>query len=170
MNRSTKVLFGRQALGRTFSEDYIDWAYEMLEQDYDTPQLRILAGLDRRSSIFEVEQYFINSLRELEIESVEPKAAVQAYACDIAQQILDGQFPETREALRALYQIYPDTDYDSDYAVWSDLDDARSYLSSGEFPYPYPAATLDNFDEILKKEAAQFIVRMTTGGGAKAQP
>lgn len=166
MNRSTKVLFGRQALGRTFSEDYIDWAYEMLEQDYDTPQLRILAGLDRRSSIFEVEEYFEKSLKELNIEPLEPKAAVRAYACDIAQQIIDGQFPESRSTMKALRQLWLDSEYD----IWSDLNEACDYLSSGDFPYTYPTATLDNFDEILKKEAAQFITRMTSSGEPKAPP
>jgi hypothetical protein len=170
MNRSTKVLFGRQALGRTFSEDYIDWAYEMLEQDYDTPQLRILAGLDRRSSMFEVDEYFKKSLKELSIEPLEPKAAVRAYACDIAQQIIDGQFPASRQTMKALRQLWLDSEYDDDYDIWSDLDEACDYLSWGDFPYTYPTATLDNFDEILKKEAAQFIVRMTTGDEPKAQP
>jgi hypothetical protein len=36
MSSSTKAIFGRRALHSIFAEDYIDWAGEMLMQDYDT--------------------------------------------------------------------------------------------------------------------------------------
>lgn len=104
--------------------------------------------------------YFLRSIKELNIEEIEPKAAVRAYACEIAQQIIDGQSTSFQQAIQALYQIWLDTDFDSDYAVWSELDDALDRLHAGGFPYSYPAATLENFDVIVKQEAARFIAKM----------
>jgi hypothetical protein len=170
MSNLTNVVFGKRALHRICSADYIDWADEMLEQDYDTPHLRILAGLDRRNSIVEVEPYFIHSLKELNIEQVEPKAAVQAYACDIAQQIIDGKFTSAREAIKTLYQICVDTNYDPDYRVWLDLDDALDCLHCGDFPYSYPSATLENIDRIIKQEAENWIAGITASAVVTAHP
>ena len=158
---SSKALFGRRLLGHISALDYIDWAVEMLLQDYDSLDLRILAGLDRQSSIFEVEGYFFRALKELNIEAeVEAKDAVQAYAYQIAQQIINGHFSSSRRAIRNLYRICVDTNYASDYRVWLELDDALDSLQAGDFPYTYPSATLENFDALIKQEAANLIARI----------
>jgi hypothetical protein len=161
MNTTSRAIFGKQVLHRIFAEDYIDWAYEMLLQDYDSPSLRILAGLNRPSNILEAESYFLKAIEELQIETPEPKTAVWNYACDLAQRIVDGQFTSLRDIVRTLYQICQDMNYDTAYTIWSDLDDLLDSLYYGEVPYGYPSATLENIDEIVKKEAANFISKIT---------
>ncbi|MBW4694030.1 MAG: hypothetical protein KME27_19975 [Lyngbya sp. HA4199-MV5] len=160
MSNSTNAIFGKRALHQVFADDYIDWAIELLVQGYDSPNLRILAGLDRRSSVFDIETYFIHAIKELEIEEPEPKAAVRAYACEMAQQIIDGQFTSLRAVVRALYQIWLNTDYDPNYAIWLTLDDALDSLYAGEYPYSYPSATLENFEAIVQQEAARFVSQL----------
>ncbi len=59
-----------------------------------------------------------------------------------------------------MYQIWLDTDYDCEYAIWLQLDDALDSLYAGEFPYTYPSATLENFGEIVRQEADRFIAKM----------
>jgi hypothetical protein len=160
MNSSSKAIFGKQALHHIFAEDYIDWAYEMLLQDYDSPSLRILAGLNRPSSLREIGPYFWKAIEELQIEIPEPKTAIWDYACDLAQKIVDGQFTNIQDIVGTLYQICRDTNYDATYAVWADLDDLLDSLDFGEIPYGYPSATLENINEIVKKEALNFIARI----------
>ena len=63
------AIFGKRALGQLFSADYINWAGEMLVQGYDSHSLRILAALDRFSSVFEAEDYFLRSLKELDLSA-----------------------------------------------------------------------------------------------------
>ncbi|MBW4473535.1 MAG: ABC transporter ATP-binding protein [Stenomitos rutilans HA7619-LM2] len=157
MSHSTNAIFGKRALHQIFADDYIDWATELLVKGYDSPNLRILAGLDRRSSVFDIETYFIHAIKELDIEEPEPKAAIRAYACEIAQQIINGQFISLRQAIQPLYQIWLDTDHDPDYVIWLELDDALDSLYAGEFPYSYPSATLENIDAIVHQEAARFV-------------
>ena len=164
MNNSTKAVFGKRALGQVFADDYIDWAIAMLMEDYDSPNLRILAGLDRRSSFFEVEAYFLRSIKELGIEEVEPENAIRSYACETAQQIIDGQFTSPHQAIETMYRLWLQLwvargyNYDPDYEIWIELHEALTSIHIGEFPYSYPSATLKNIDEVVKQEAARFIV------------
>ena len=69
------AIFGRRALGQLSSEDYTDWAGEMLVLGYDCPSLRILAGLDKFVSTFEAEDYFLRSVRELDLKLPDPDIA-----------------------------------------------------------------------------------------------
>ena len=158
MNSSTKILFGKRVLGYVSASDYVNWAVEMLKKDYDSPNLRILAGLSPESRMIEVERYFFSCLQELNIDQeLNPKVAVHTYASQIAKQIINGQFRSAREAIQPLYQICLDTGYDPNYIVWIELDDALDSLYAGKFPYTYPSATLDNFNDLIKQEAIKLI-------------
>jgi hypothetical protein len=109
-----------------------------------------------------VEKYFLHSISELNIDQVEGKAAIRSYACEIAQQIVEGKFTSLRDAIQPLYQIWIDTDYDREFEVWQELDDALDSLQADEFPYTYPSATLKNFEELLMQVAVKFIYRLTS--------
>ena len=165
MTRLTISILGKRALGNTSAEDYVDWAGEMLIQGYDSHTLRILAGLDRRGSVFDTEGYFLRCLKELSIGVPETKDAVVAYACDIARQIVEKECTP-KDGVRALYQVWLGTEYDPDYVIWHQLDDAQDSLLEDAFPYGYHSATLENFDDIVKQEAERFIadVRRQTSG------
>ena len=69
MDTKTKALFGKSLLHYASIQDYIDWAIEMLLEDYDSPSLRILAGLYPDSCICEANKYFFYSIKELGIKS-----------------------------------------------------------------------------------------------------
>ena len=62
-----------------------------------------------------------------------------------------------QEGVRALYKICIATDYASDFMIWLELDDALDSLLYGDYPFTHESATLDTFDEIAKREAANFI-------------
>lgn len=141
------------------ASDYVDWAGEMLVQGYDSYSLRILAGLERSATTFEAEDYFRRAAKELGLRVPEPGAAVRAYACEIARSIVDGQVT-ARDGVRALYRVCLATEYERDYLIWLQLDDALDSLLSGQYAYTYESATLENFDEVAKQEAEKFIVEM----------
>jgi hypothetical protein len=159
MALSTKAIFGKRALYQLPSSDYIDWAGEMLVQGYDSYSLRILAGLECLASTFESEDYFLRASTELGLSIPDSGAAVRAYACEIAQQIVEGKVT-AQDGVRALYRICLATEYDRDYLIWLELDDALDSLLSGEYAYTYESATLENFDEVARQEAEKFIVEM----------
>jgi hypothetical protein len=159
MVHSTKAIFGKRTLKQLSAEVYVDWAVEMLVQGQDSFHLRILAGLDRSGSVFEAEDHFLRSIKELGIAEPEQEEAVRAYGCEIAQQIIDGQL-SAQEGVKTLYSICLDMDYSRDFIIWLELDDALDSLLAGEYPYSYPSASMKNFDAIVKKEAENFIITM----------
>jgi hypothetical protein len=156
MHYLVTAIFGKKALHQLSTSDYVDWAGEMLVQGYDSYSLRILAGLDRFASPFEAEDYFLRSVKELGLSIPDSENAIRAYACVIAQQISEGEIT-SQEGVRALYKICIATEYERDFVVWLELDDALDNLLYGDYLYTYESATLDNFDEIAKREAVNFI-------------
>ena len=57
MSLSTATVFGRRAMNRVTAADYVEWATGMLTNGQDSPNLRMLAGLDERGSVFEAEEH-----------------------------------------------------------------------------------------------------------------
>jgi len=43
----------------------VDWAIEMLEHGYETPNLIMLAGCDKSTSYFEIKSYLEDAIKEL---------------------------------------------------------------------------------------------------------
>lgn len=150
------AIFGQRALQQLSADDYAAWAGEMLVEGYDSRSLRILAGLDKFASTFEAENYFARSLAELNLTPPDSDKAIRAYACEIARQIIEDKIT-AQDGVRALFQICIATDYAADFIIWLELDDALDSLISGNYPFTYESATLENFNEIAKREAANFI-------------
>jgi len=160
MNHLLTAICGKKALRQLSCGDYVDWAVEMLVQGYDSHSLRILAGLNKSASTFEAENYFVRSITELNLTLPDPDTAIRAYACAIARQIIDEKIA-AHDGVRALFQICIATNYARDFIIWFQLEDALDSLLSGNYPFTYESATLENFHEIAKREAANFIGAVT---------
>ena len=130
----------------------------MLTVGHDSPNLRMLASLDRDANAFEAEQHFARALHELRISQPSRLEALKAYACEMAQQILDGVMsPE--QGVRALYRLCVAAEYGRDFMVWYELDDALDDLGAGSYPWS-TTPTKENIGEIIKTEARKFIDEM----------
>lgn len=167
MYYSRTAIFGRRATSQASADDYIDWAVGMLEDGYDSRQLRILAGLQRKLvNRFEAEEHFLGCMRELNLPVPDSSEALLAYACAAAQEIVEGKIP-VRLGVRNMYEFCRATDYEEDFVVWAELNDALDLLLEGEYPFPYGATalepvvfesvTLENFDNLAKLEAENFV-------------
>ncbi|HEX8607680.1 MAG TPA: hypothetical protein VF679_03450 [Pedobacter sp.] len=156
MNYLISSIFGKRALAELSASDYVDWAGEMLMQGYDSHSLRILASLDKLAGTYETEDYFLRSIKELDFIIPDSETAIRGYACATAQQIIDEKITG-QQGVRALYKICVATQYERDFIIWLELDDALDSLLYGDYPYSYESATLESFDEIAKREAESFI-------------
>jgi len=156
MNYLLTAIFGKRALQQLSADDYAAWAGEMLVQGYDSRSLRILAGLDKFTNTFEAENYFARSLAELTLTPPDSDTDIRAYACEIARQIIEDKIT-SKDGVRALYSICIATEFAREFIVWCELDEALETLMAGHYPFTYESATLENFDEITKREAANFI-------------
>ncbi|MEM7134350.1 MAG: hypothetical protein AAF702_49225 [Chloroflexota bacterium] len=156
MGNLLTAIFGKRVLKQVSSTVYADWAVQMLIQGHDTHSLRILAGLDRFASTYEAEEYFLRTVKELHLTLPDSDTAIRSYACEIAQNIVDGEI-SGKEGIRMLSQICLDMDYPHDYLVWFHLDDALDSLLHGHYPVTYESLTLENVDQVAKREAENFI-------------
>lgn len=152
------AIFGKRALREASSTVYADWAIEMLNKGYNTRSLCILAGLDSFVSTYEAEDYFLRTIKELNLTLPDSDTAIRSYACEIARQMVAGKI-SGREGVRMLFRICIATDHADDFMVWLKLDDALDSLLYGHYPFTYESLTLENIDQVAKQEAENFILQ-----------
>jgi hypothetical protein len=154
MPLTTPALFFARATHRLFASEYVDWAISMLEQDFDSRSLRILAGLDG-TSLFEADDYFRRVLRELQIPELDFDSSVRAYACELCERVLAGEL-DARSGVRELYKLCLAADYAKDFRVWLQLDDGLDSIEAGDHPWTYEGLTPENFEQTVRIEADRF--------------
>jgi hypothetical protein len=154
MPLTTPALFFARATNRLLASEYVEWAISMLEQDFDSPSLRILAGLDG-SSLFEADDYFRRVLRELHISEPDFDTSVRAYACELCTRIISGTL-DPKSGVRQLYKTCLATNYANDFMVWLYLDDGLDSIEAGDYPWTYEGLTPDNFEVVVRTEAKRF--------------
>ena len=128
-------------------------------QGCDSFHLRILSSLEASTSSVEAENYFFRCVKELSLSVPSNDLALLAYANETAQQIVAGEI-SGNQGVQLLHQLWVASDYDSDFTIWLELDNARGDLLAGADPCTYETATLANIDSIIKDEARKFIVVM----------
>ena len=162
MPMTTPAIFIERADHNLSASDYVEWAISMLEQDFDSPSLRILASLDGSSS-HEADDYFCRAIRELHISAPNPKENRRAFACDIATWLVAGTL-DAKIGVRQLSGICRDFDYAEDYLVWLYLEDALADIEAGLWPHAYDSLTTANFEETVRNEARQFLKTLSETG------
>lgn len=153
---TTCTLFGRIAMKCVGVSDYVDWGVAMLIEGSDSPALRILAGLEPLTDRFEAEDYFRRATRELGIRVPAVDEMLDLYAEDLCRQLLDGRIPP-KEALSKLCRVTIASGYAERHMDWFYVCDAFDCLEEGK--HLYPSATLENCEELLRKEAKVFLSR-----------
>jgi len=136
--------------------DYIDWAVDKIVSGYDSPNLRMLSGLDSSGGLFEAEFHFGRSLNELGIVEPDRAGKFKGYAIELAQQILEEQL-SLRDGVNILYRICVLLDYAKEFMIWLELDDAIEDIKTGGYPHSYSTMTAENFENIVRSEAEKFL-------------
>jgi hypothetical protein len=131
----------------------------------------MLAGLEGSANTFQADEYFVRAVRELGIREPGRDEAMYAYACDVAQMILEAKIDPVL-GVRLLYRICVEAQYPAELMVWFQLDDALDDLQAGAYPWTYESATPENISEIIGLEARRFLELCRTAEqsrGADAQ-
>ncbi len=108
-------------MGAAISEDFIEWAIQMLEVGLDSKNLRILAGLTEPLYTSEVEEYLKRSFTDLGWQFPTPEESLKLYACDMTEGVSSEViFPE--DGCREMYKICKALGNPQDLEVWRSLD------------------------------------------------
>jgi len=136
MTITTPAIQARHVLGRAQTGDYIDWAVDAMVAGFDSPNLRMLAGLDRFVSPFEAEEHFKRARRELNLPEPNREQAQRDYSIHLAECILDpGSDFETLVA--KLSELCYTNDYPDYLMEWYSLDDGLTDIRAGHYPHGY---------------------------------
>jgi hypothetical protein len=156
MRISTEAIWGLRAMRKCWAEHYAEWATTQLEAGCDSKHLRILAGLVSKSSVFEAEEYFHQTIHELGLTEPSKEIAMKAYCVYVAEQIIERKVA-ARDGVKMLFSVYIDSDYPKNLWIWFNLDDACDDVHYGHEPYTYPGLTKKNLEEMVIKEAKLFV-------------
>lgn len=82
--------------------DYVNWAFSMLENEFSTTSLNILASMKEPLNIFEVKEYFKRALGELSMAEPSYEECAKYYISNLLRGILD----DKNNAINFAYEIY----------------------------------------------------------------
>lgn len=153
---STEALLGSERLGLADDAAYVSWAITRLSEGLDSPNLRMLAGLEPLLNHFEVKHHFIKALKELRIERKSEKEEIESYVTEVAQAVVNGRI-QPKVAVATMNSICIASDYPSELMGWYALDDARMDLEYGTYPHAYPKAYNRDFSEVVIEYAQEYL-------------
>src|SRR5688572_13405980 len=109
--KRTYQIVGQKLLSWFDSQILVDWAYELLQNGFDSESLRILAGLNH-SDTEEREKYFWKSIDELNITIDKNETElISFYVKHLTDEVLSGTIPP-KYALERMSRVTVKTDYD----------------------------------------------------------
>ena len=132
----TRKLLADLCADRLTAPDACRWAIAALESGFDTPSLRILAGmsLDRASSLFEVRPHLDGALSELDLPARASRDEIlRAYARVLAEELLAGVRP-VDATLEAMHDaVVSPLNHADDLMGWCYLRDGLTPAPDGTF-------------------------------------
>lgn len=137
-------------------EDYIEWAVERLSEEIDSPSLRILAGLNPRFERDEVEPYFLQTCKELDIQP--PSEFASPTECARLINRAYRQLEMTAEAaIRMMAALYQRSGYSvSTLWVWNEIEEELALTGSGHEGCFYPPEALASLEDVFEREWSLF--------------
>lgn len=153
---TTSQILLYRALSRSVDEHWVSWAVTMLEQGYDTPHLRILAGELPPFNQFEMQSLVDNVLEELNLDWSDRRIALENYTIELLRRMLQGE-AATRFALAELKYICVELDYDMSIYDFYLLDYAHEDLQSAETQHYWPDTDRSNIEQRIKERALSWI-------------
>lgn len=150
----TNTLFAKKHLQSTMTEEYVQWAIDMLELEFDSKNLRILAGLSNPLNPWEVDHYFELALNDLNISKPNKEEAIKYYSIYLCEQMLNGEISPSN-GLEKFCWIAQELDYPDEYMMWYELEDAVLNINC-EYFCTYKGMNKSNVSSYLLKEAKLF--------------
>ena len=137
--------------------DYIAWAHRRLEEGNESEGLFKLAALTDAANLFEVESYFKQSLRELQLELHELTSYETMKL--LAQEIVHTTDEEEMKRLaRELFHLASEAGYPDNMSAWVEISEMQDRLQYDAQRPPYTEQ--DVIEKI--KEAARLATRKYT--------
>lgn len=154
---TTEILM-RRMLEWTCGQQCVDWAVGMLERGYASRSLLLLAGLASPLNHFEVRALRDRALEEIRPPELAIDDPINAYVADTLAESL-WEIGALRGALVRVAQLAIELGYPDDLQPLFNLHCAFEDLARFNEQWSWHAATRENIDELMLREARRFIAR-----------
>jgi hypothetical protein len=156
--RDTARLLIRELRDKPSGSDFVAWAVQALCDGYDSPTLRLLAGLDLDGlpSAFEASEKFRAVLDELGIQLPDEPTLLRTYVEDVARAIVQGNLEPQAAVAQIHREVLTPFEHPTDLMAWC-------YLWEGLDPKDYSSLEGEALDQAIHQAAQQW------AGGAAEQ-
>lgn len=146
----------KKAFNEDIDESWIDWAVGMIEADFESDNLYILAGEIRPYNQFELQALTNKVLEDLNLNFSDKSKVIRDYVYFLVTKAVDN--PSTySKTLRELRDICIGLDLDKEYMDFYLLYYAKNDLADSENQWFWEGADKQNIDTIIKGEFEKFI-------------
>lgn len=156
MPPSTKEILAYRALNRDVDENWVEWAVSMLEQGYDTPHLRILAGESPPFNQFASIELADSTFRELGLDWSDTENSARKYAAELLEDMLEGR-RSSQSVLNVLTDICIELDHAKFLFGFYLLQNAKEDLRDSDFQFYWQGADRSNIDDVIFDYARKWI-------------
>jgi hypothetical protein len=156
VQEETYKLLAQRLFSYFDSKKLVDWAVMMMENNYDSGSLVILAGLDSDSTEVK-EQYFWQTIDELKLDIKKTDFdLIDHYAVYVAESVISKKIlPKT--GLSIMQEIVRVTDYSDKYIHFYELDEDLDYLRYDNKTIFNTGLSLENADKFIIREFELFL-------------
>ncbi|HVW98180.1 MAG TPA: hypothetical protein VHA56_19585 [Mucilaginibacter sp.] len=145
---STAEILAFKMIGRSIDKRWVDWAYDMLCEGFDTENLVMLAGETEPFNQFEMQRLTDQVFEELGLKWDDREAVLKNYVSYLIDPVLAGK-KKADVVLSVLYGLYQELGYESSLNDFSLLYWAKDDLRYSDDQWYWPGATRGNIDEII---------------------
>ena len=133
----------------------VDWAIDLIREGKETDNVLMLASFSEPIEKWEISPYVTAVLDDLGLNELECDDAIIAQTHFLLLKILKDI--DLRQSLRQLSQVCINNDFDNRVMNFYLLYHAWDELEEIGVNYYYDGATLENIEDVLKKEAQKWI-------------
>jgi hypothetical protein len=133
----------------------VEWAFQLMKEGNETENVLILASFSQPIDSFEIRPYVTAVLRDLGLEELKGEEAIVAKTHYHLTEILAEN--AIRKNLHSLCKLCIDINYEYGLYNFYLLDFTCEDLKEYTFSFHYDGVNRNNFEQVLKKEARQWI-------------
>jgi len=153
---STCKMLANKVLGRSINESWQDWAIEMMEADFESDHLFMLAGMSKPFNQFEMQDLTDKVLADFGLRYDDGKTVLRNYASHLIQSTIneESQYLKTLRELHYLYlHTHPAPNYRDFYLLYL----AKEDLERLEMQWYWPNADRSNINAVIKGEFEKWV-------------
>ncbi|MGP7816396.1 hypothetical protein [Niallia sp. 01092] len=145
---NTFILYYKMYENKVEAIDYIDWTIAMLKSGYSSDSLLILSSLQEPLNLFEVEDYFKRSVKELNIYKPSYEECARSFIVHLSEMILAGG-NNMVEVANEIYSVVRSLEYPEDLIEWYKITEWMDDFRYG-----------DNISNISEQTLTEMIIKI----------